>query len=1180
MMDGLIQVVLIKSAKYEYAEVYLDGNSLLIGANGSGKTTLLRAILYFYTANTKTLGINPHKKISFNEYYFPYENSYIVYLYKKEQKYIAVIAYKESAPKFRFCLFDQKPDIKTLCIENNKPLESAKLWLKLKEQALLSPVINGGSEYRRVLYAKTNHKLSAFTLFYAKEYESFTKTLSNIFTNSRVDADAIKQVITASLEVERSIDLEQIKRHLDDFNRVYEDILFFEKSKKKIQNLIELLDKRELLLSNIQETLSLLAFNKPLKEKELFSAKEELDRKNKELQTLHESIKKEEQKFTKQKEHLSETIGAIKAEIKKAKEKEQYYQKIQIETKIKQYETLDSLLAKEKELQAKKTFLTKEHSSLEQEHQNQLQAIENSFQKQHNQLDQKTLTIQTNHTQKLQQIHQKESDQIEQIKEDYTNQLAQLKEQEHTALLHKQELQNRLTTIQKEPFIFSKQHTLQDTIKELKDTQNTIANLNTQLNYNIEALQRVEKELEQKQKDTKELFSAKEAPLKKELEKYHNLLNASNNSVASKVLSLPNKERYFYFLKEEILLGHFDLSIKEDSKQIFALEFQQLDIPADPISLEIEKTQKELASLKQECEIQIQNINRWFKNETNKLLRKQKELREDIKQSQIKQSTLESKQIHLQDLQEKEEKEFREQKGYKITSLQKQINSISTQLQSINTQLKTLTKEQKNKISATKASFTKEKNALEAALQKELSSIKIQKEQLNEQKQNALKQQEQNYHKLLEKNGIDTEVIRALQEELKTLQEQIKATQSLQELVFGYYKDKKEYLELLPQKRTALKQLQKELEEKTNTFNTHLEHLHKQQDSIQEQITKIHLNLQALEQELKSLKRFETIKLEKFLELSLAYEPNQEIQESLLTLIERIENLEIQLDSVDKTIRERMARLDHLFDNSLHIEKQANPLQNSYALKEYFEAQKIEEVKNFLSNNLNKIVKDIVGEYSRLLDFQEKVKPRIKQISKFFDAVDIGVIEKLTLRYQPSNNKVLEIFRAILEENNNNAYGFGLNLFNQTNNAKEMTKLLKELVDVIEKEGIETIPFKESFVLEFRVVENGNDSRFVTSLDQIGSNGTDVLVKTMIYIAMLAILKQKATKKELALHVILDEIGILSQRYLKELITFANTNGIYFVNGAPDEKLIGTYKRVYLISNKQNRSYAQELILQ
>ena len=56
----------------------LDGNVHFIGTQGVGKSTLLRAILFFYNADKLRLGI-PKEKKSFDAFYFPYANSYIIY---------------------------------------------------------------------------------------------------------------------------------------------------------------------------------------------------------------------------------------------------------------------------------------------------------------------------------------------------------------------------------------------------------------------------------------------------------------------------------------------------------------------------------------------------------------------------------------------------------------------------------------------------------------------------------------------------------------------------------------------------------------------------------------------------------------------------------------------------------------------------------------------------------------------------------------------------------------------------------------------------------------------------------------------------------------------------------------------------------------------------------------------
>ena len=82
-MRYLNKIVFLNSAHIPYAEVKLDGNVHFIGTQGVGKSTLLRAILFFYNADKLRLGI-PKEKKSFDAFYFPYANSYIIYEVMRE----------------------------------------------------------------------------------------------------------------------------------------------------------------------------------------------------------------------------------------------------------------------------------------------------------------------------------------------------------------------------------------------------------------------------------------------------------------------------------------------------------------------------------------------------------------------------------------------------------------------------------------------------------------------------------------------------------------------------------------------------------------------------------------------------------------------------------------------------------------------------------------------------------------------------------------------------------------------------------------------------------------------------------------------------------------------------------------------------------------------------------------
>ena len=152
-MKYLNKVVFINSAdkSIKFSEVNLDGNVHFIGTQGVGKSTLLRAILFFYNADKQKLGI-PREKKTFDEYYFPFQNSYIIYEVKTENELFCVLAFK-SQGRVAFRFFDSAFD-KNFFIDNEgRAFES---WDKTREafgkNILHTKIIHSYEEYRNILY--------------------------------------------------------------------------------------------------------------------------------------------------------------------------------------------------------------------------------------------------------------------------------------------------------------------------------------------------------------------------------------------------------------------------------------------------------------------------------------------------------------------------------------------------------------------------------------------------------------------------------------------------------------------------------------------------------------------------------------------------------------------------------------------------------------------------------------------------------------------------------------------------------------------------------------------------------------------------------------------------------------------------------------------------------------------
>ena len=153
-----------------------------------------------------------------------------------------------------------------------------------------------------------------------------------------------------------------------------------------------------------------------------------------------------------------------------------------------------------------------------------------------------------------------------------------------------------------------------------------------------------------------------------------------------------------------------------------------------------------------------------------------------------------------------------------------------------------------------------------------------------------------------------------------------------------------------------------------------------------------------------------------------------------------------------------------------------------------------------------------------------------------------------------------------------------LNLFSaadeQTRTNEQAVRLLMTLIDLMDAElKRECITLADTFKLEFKVKENDNDTNWVEKLSNVGSDGTDVLVKAMVNIMLINVFKRKSTRKtgDFMLHCMMDEIGKLHPSNVEGILRFANVRNIFLINSSPTTYNAKAYKYTYALS-KDERS--------
>ena len=226
-MRHLNKIIFLNSANVPYAEVMLDGNVHLAGTQGVGKSTVLRALLFFYNADKMKLGIQSGQK-SFEEFYFRHSNSYIVYEVRTGQSaYSILLSRSQGKIVYRFI---DAPYRKDWLLSKDGRVESD--WIRIRERignsVDISAKIDTYELYRNIIFGNTHdrsHRYDKYAIVESSKYHNIPRSIQNVFLNSKLDADFVKNTIIQSMtETEDSIRLSDYRHWVASFEREFDEI--------------------------------------------------------------------------------------------------------------------------------------------------------------------------------------------------------------------------------------------------------------------------------------------------------------------------------------------------------------------------------------------------------------------------------------------------------------------------------------------------------------------------------------------------------------------------------------------------------------------------------------------------------------------------------------------------------------------------------------------------------------------------------------------------------------------------------------------------------------------------------------------------------------------------------------------------------------------------------------------
>ena len=1013
---------------------------------------------------------------------------------------------------------------------------------------------------------------------------------------------------------DNSIDLNFYREQIKEFEQEYKDVSLWTKKEKNGEVLIrriadKVIDAYRTLLNNrrlIGEGRRELNYAERVAQELLPQYRLDIQESEAECNRVSRLIGEEQEKYGKERDKLSRELGVLDAQLKKTAAKRKHYEEIHIEDILQRVEQETIIEEERKRQEAMKAELEKSYQNVVDKYKALLEQLDMDLRAFRNSktslLNEHQAALMTQKEALMQELRTAETETREVFREKASAMdeiMVQLVHEE-TALkiqkakvAHENPFAREMETNEQEFAEFTARSFQVET--EIKEVELRIETLR----------QEAEKELEiadLKYQASLDEPKKQKADVEDEIRKIQNLLEKSKGSF-SEWLDQNRKgwqENIGKVVDEETILYNnvlnpqlvADSSASSSSSSSSAsLYGVSINLAAVERKFRTPKELKEQLAEKEQLRADIIKL-------LNDLQNQHEEEHKNLKgkyQLQIRKlnESLHAKKAEMQLLPQTEKK-------LKMQSLE-----LKKRLEKWRSQQLSELEDKQNALVADKVKKEENKHQLEMELQRKLKALQTEynrqvkqetqtfeafandiqtqiEEKLNQvdaRKQELLKAQ----HDELHGKGMDIQALDAYNKRIAELDAELAFIRKNRDVVAVYRNDKIELFDQEPAVRQERKNKAEALAMIEDKFKQRSERLKLQLSVATTQLDKQQAALRKLEAGLNAVRSFRS-------DETLCPLGSNEIGEKITTkdclaIVEELKRLIYEDSRTLDNFKKQSQQFLGMFSahNTFHFN--VSPVTEeefiafAFNLCEFVENDKISEYQKRISGRYTDIIFRISKEVGDLTRREGDIGKTINDINRDFEERNFaGVIREIALRPLKSNDQLMILLLRIRDFAEENQFNMGeMDLFatesRQDVNAKAVKYLLAFMKGLLDEPNRKQLQVADTFKLEFRIKENDNDTGWVEKIANVGSDGTDILVKAMVNIMLINVFKEKASKKsgDFKIHCMMDEIGKLHPNNVKGILDFANRRNILLVNSSPTTYNVEDYKYTYLLS-KDNRA--------
>ena len=1214
-MRALRKIIFVNSAHIRYAEVRLDGNVHFIGTQGVGKSTLLRAILFFYNADKLHLGI-PKEMKSYDEFYLPHANSYIVYEVEHEHGPFCVLTFRSSG---RACYrFIDAAYRKEWLIDNKGDVTAdSKVIRERLGGASMSKIIDRYEQYRDILYGNrqaVGKEFARFQLMESNRYQNIPRSIQNVFLNSRLDANFIKDIIIRSMsEEEANIDLGYYRRQVADFGQEYKDISCWYKLNQKgesvvrtqAENVVNAYRYLLFMKQQIEELCGELKYTVRVSKERLPLVVKKIDEIIEEENRQKRLINEIQQKYDSEKTNLNQQQGVVNEDLKRLKERRELYATQKIEDLLKRYEQEHVLKVKLEESKARLTELTARFNDVTGKFKVLCQGVKNGLENYRLSQNNRIFSLGQEKQKAEERMFNEHTEQRKNIEAAFAEKLT-------VAYNAIDLLKNEKSELEKEMLKLKFCQPYKEETDALNKEANSLAFREKELNGLIATteakINQLQTEYDKQEAeitaDSKNKIDAKQQEMDEVAAKIAEIDGLLNRTKGSLYEWLEENKRDWEqnigkVVNEESVLYQTGLHPqKDDGTSLFGVKLDLIDLPLSvrkPTQLKEERDELELKlhSLQTDKKALTEQQEKLMNELKRRVAPKMRKLREQKSYHETELRVIPQKQKALKLKQEDYAAKAQQEKEERAKLLNTRLQEVALRRTAADTNLDKIQAEKQKQLTAEDKRYQKAKDENIRLHEQRVAEIKadIKQQEKKAEEQLLLLQQQENEE--LRGRGADTRMVDECKNLIKATEDELKFIDDHRRIVFDFQRDRESLFNREDEFKAKKKLINDKLQQLNEKYNQRKQKHNEALASLGKELAERKDEKRLLDENLQKAENFahdETLcppMLAEAKERQTLRTPGQAVDELTGIIVSRQKSQDKLKSTVNVFKGNFTAKNTFNFHTELALDEDYLDFANN--LEDFLTYNKIEEFRRRTSERYVDILGRVSKEMGDLTRHESDVDKVIYDINNDFRERNFaGVIKLIALQPVPSADKMVLLMKRIKDFHDDNQYAMGeLNLFSSANrdevNQKAVGHLLDLMKSLVDNPQRRYLTLSDLFLLQFRIVENDNDTGWVDKLSHVGSEGTDTLVKAIINIMLINVFKGKVSRKfgDFRIHCMMDEIGKLHPQNVKGILDFANARNILLINSSPTTYNVSDYRYTYLLSkDSKSQTVVHPLISQ